>query len=56
MPFSLIINVWKVFAILLEYSCKSDYKLMIAEIGNLHEKDKEKVKAQCEVMIEERNE
>ena len=55
LPFSQIISVWKVFAILLEYSCKSDYKLMIAEIGNLHEKDKEKVKIACEVMIEERN-
>jgi len=56
MPFTLVINVWKVFAILLEYSCKSDYKLMISEIGTLHSKDKEQVKAACDVMIEERNE
>jgi len=55
MPFSLIINVWKVFAVLLEYACKSDYKLMIAEITNLHEEEKDKVKVACENKIHERN-
>ena len=29
--FSVITSIWKVFAILLEYSCKSDYRMLIAQ-------------------------
>lgn len=44
LSYNLMINVWKAFAVLLEYSCKSDYKLMIAEISSLHETEKQLIK------------
>ena len=33
-PFENMTNIWKVYAILLEYSCKADYKLVINQIEN----------------------
>ena len=34
--YSIITNLWKVFAILLEYCSKSDYRLLISEISRQH--------------------
>lgn len=31
--YTLIANVWKVFAILLEYCCRTDYRMLIQEIS-----------------------
>ncbi len=31
--YTLITNVWKVFAILLEYCCRTDYRMLISEIS-----------------------
>jgi hypothetical protein len=35
--YTLIANVWKVFSILLEYCCKSNYSLMIQRISKEHQ-------------------
>ena len=32
--YTLITNIWKVFAILLEYCCRTDYQMLISEISN----------------------
>lgn len=52
MPYQLMINVWKAFSVLLEYSCQSDYKLMIAQITSEHEKDKQRIKDDFKEKIE----
>ncbi len=31
--YTLITNVWKVFAVLLEYCCRTDYQMLISEIS-----------------------
>jgi hypothetical protein len=38
-------NVWRVFAILLENACKSDYRLLINEIMITNKNDMEKLEA-----------
>ena len=32
----MITNIWKVFAILLEYCCRTDYHMLISEISREH--------------------
>ena len=32
--YSTITNIWKVFSVLLEYCCQSDYRMLISEISN----------------------
>ena len=34
--YSLLSAIWKVYAILLEYCCKSNYQMLIAKIGTEH--------------------
>ena len=34
--YTLITNIWKVFAILLEYCCRTDYRMLISEISKEH--------------------
>ena len=34
---SLVANIWRVYAILLEYSCKTDYKTLMADLANNHQ-------------------
>jgi hypothetical protein len=36
--FSIITQIWKVFQVLLEYSCKTDYKIMMATIREVPRK------------------
>ena len=43
--YSLITRVWKVFAVLLEYCCQTDYKMMIAQINVQHDGEMEKLRA-----------
>ena len=35
--YTILSAVWKVFAILLEYCCKSNYQMLIAKIGTEHQ-------------------
>ena len=41
--FTLITNIWKVFAILLEYCCRTDYRMLISEISKEHKAETEKL-------------
>jgi len=34
--YTIITNIWKVFAILLEYCCRTDYRMLISEISKEH--------------------
>lgn len=44
--YSIITNLWKVFAILLEYCSKSDYRLLISEISRQHKEQIEKMEVE----------
>ena len=39
--YSMITNIWKVFAILLEYCCRTDYRMLISEISKEHKAELE---------------
>lgn len=41
--YTLITNVWKVFAILLEYCCRTDYRMLISEISKEHKSELDKL-------------
>lgn len=41
--YSIITSIWKVFSILLEYCCKTDYRMLIAEISKEHKDEIEKI-------------
>eukprot|EP00347_Sterkiella_histriomuscorum_P012772 403367281 len=41
--YSIITSIWKVFSVLLEYCCQSDYRMLISEITNQHEEEIEKM-------------
>jgi len=36
---TLLANIWKIFAILLEYACKNDYKMLISELSKESQED-----------------
>lgn len=40
-----IANIWKVFAILVEYCCKSDYTMMISSLAQQHKIELDKLNA-----------
>jgi hypothetical protein len=35
--YSIITSIWKVFSVLLEYCCQSDYRMLISDITAQHE-------------------
>jgi hypothetical protein len=35
--FAILTAVWKVYQVLLEYCCKTDYRILLAEISERHE-------------------
>ena len=39
--YTIITNIWKVFAILLEYCCRTDYRMLISEISKEHKNEME---------------
>ena len=41
--YALITSIWKVYQILLEYSCKTDYRTLIAEINEKHNETLEQI-------------
>lgn len=41
--FMIITNIWKVFAILLEYCCRTDYRMLISEVGKEYKIELEKL-------------
>ena len=51
--FSIITSIWKVFSILLEYCCKTDYRMLIAEISREHKNDLERLEQEFQVKFSE---
>lgn len=41
--YTIITNIWKVFSILLEYCCRTDYRMLISEISKEHKAQLEKL-------------
>jgi len=51
--YSVIANMWKVFCILLEYCCRSDYKMLISAITQTHKSEIEQMEAKYQARFEE---
>ena len=51
--FAMITNIWKVFAILLEYCCRTDYRMLISEISKEHKAELEKLDKDYQKKAEE---
>ena len=41
--YTIIVAIWKVFAILLEYCCRTDYRTMISKIVQENDEEKERL-------------
>ena len=41
--YTIITAIWKVFSILLEYCCRTDYRMLISEIEKDHENNMAKL-------------
>jgi hypothetical protein len=41
--YTIITQIWKVFAILLEYCCRTDYQMLISEISKMHKDELDKL-------------
>ena len=51
--YSMITNIWKVFAILLEYCCRTDYRMLISEISKEHKVELDKLDRDYQKKAEE---
>ena len=51
--YSIITNIWKVFAILLEYCCRTDYRMLISEISKEHKQRLEQLDRDYQKKAEE---
>ena len=51
--YSMITNIWKVFAILLEYCCRTDYRMLISEISKEHKAELEQLDREYQKKSEE---
>ena len=49
----MITNIWKVFAILLEYCCRTDYRMLISEISKEHKLELDKLDRDYQKKAEE---
>lgn len=49
----MITNIWKVYAILLEYCCRTDYRMLISEISKEHKAELEKLEKDFQNKSEE---
>ena len=54
--YQLLTSIWKVFAVLLEYCCKTDYRLLICEVSTKHERETKELHASYKGKIQEREE
>ena len=54
--FATVANIFRVYIILLEYTCKSDYKMVISALTEGHKKELNEMKAENEKAMEELNE
>ncbi len=44
--YTLLSSIWKVYSILLEYCCKSNYQMLITEMSTEHQQQMEKMEEQ----------
>ena len=44
--YTLLSVIWKVYSILLEYCCKSDYQMLIRNINTEHQQKMDKMEAE----------
>lgn len=51
--YTIITNIWKVFAILLEYCCRTDYRMLIAEISKENKAELDKLDADYQNKFQE---
>jgi hypothetical protein len=51
--YTLITRIWKVFAVVLEYCCLTDYKMMITQITNEHDGRLAAVQKEFDLKIEQ---
>ena len=51
--YSIITAIWKVFSILLEYCCKTDYRMLISEISKEHKDEMEKLEKEYQAKFQE---
>jgi len=51
--YTIITKIWKVFCILLEYCCRTDYRMLISEISREHDAAMEELKAKYEARFQE---
>lgn len=51
--YTIITALWKVFAILLEYCCRTDYRMLIQEISQEHKKEIEELETKYQARFQE---
>jgi len=51
--YTIITNIWKVFAILLEYCCRTDYRMLIAEISKENKSELDKLDSDYQAKFQE---
>ena len=51
--FTVVTAIWKVFSILLEYCCKSDYRMLISEITKGHKEEFERLEREFQEKLQE---
>ena len=51
--YTIITAIWKVFSILLEYCCRTDYRMLISEIEKDHENNMAKLEKKFQDKIAE---
>lgn len=51
--YTIITNIWKVFAILLEYCCRTDYRMLIAEISKENKSELDKLDADYQAKFQD---
>lgn len=51
--YTIITNIWKVFAILLEYCCRTDYRMLISEINREHKLALEQLEREFQTKFDE---
>jgi len=51
--YTVVTSIWKVFAILLEYCCRSDYRMLIQKISEEHKEAFDKQEAEYRARFEE---
>lgn len=50
--YQIITSIWKVYQVLLEYCCKTDYRILIAELSDKHVQELETIEAEFKQKIQ----